>query len=99
MKIFEFGRACRRLGPGAAHAHFTFTWLVETVPQSRLVKQYVLAPVSVWLEIERYKKGNKIHVFFTNESSNHQISISPCQSGDNVVLIQTFKVRGPRNFV
>ena len=51
------------------------------------------------MEVERYKYVKKNHVFFTSESSNHQISISPCQNAGKPMTIQIFKVRGPRKFV
>ena len=36
LKISEFWRACRRLGPATAQARFnTHTWLVETVYQTQ----------------------------------------------------------------
>ena len=101
MKISEFRRACRRLGPGAAQARLTtHTWLVETVLlNTGCLKQYVLAPGLVWLETERNKKGRKNHGFFARESSNHQISISPHQSGDKIEVIQNLNTGSSRKFV
>ncbi len=85
---------------GPSPLHHTHMACRDGSPESTgCLKQYVIAPALFGLETERYKNRRKNHVFFTSESSNHQISISPHQSGDKVVLIQNFKVRGPRKFV